>query len=83
MNTETDDEVELRYLVESVEPCEPPSGMPPGEWYRYIIGQGMSKIEGLRPGSIHEVRNHAEEVAQGLNERVNKNVSAYAARKKK
>jgi len=72
-----------KYKVESVEKIEPPEGMPAGNWHRYIIGQGGSKIEGLKPGSLKAVTEHAQLVAVDLNARAAGGNSTYAARKQK
>jgi len=74
---------ENRYRVVSVEKIDPPEGMPDGNWHRYVIGQGRSKIEGLKPGSLKAVTQHAETVAEDLSARAAGGNSAYAARKRK
>ena len=83
MNTEPEDTVDYNYHVERVEKVEPPAGMPGDDWHRYVIGRGSSKIEGLKPGAMHEVRQHAETVAEDLNARANRTISTYASRNKK
>ena len=72
-----------KYRVESVEKTDPPAGMPAGNWHRYVIGQGGSKIEGLKPGTLKAVTQHAESVASDLNSRAAGGNSTYAARKQK
>lgn len=74
---------ENRYRVVIVEKAVAPEGMPGGNWHRYVIGQGRSKIEGLKPGSLSAVTQHAETVAEDLNARAAGGSSAYAARKRK
>jgi hypothetical protein len=74
---------ERKYHVESVEKTTPPDGMPEGNWHRYIIARGRSKIEGFRPGSLQTVTQHAETVAEGLNERSFKGSSPYVSRTRK
>ncbi len=84
MSTELEDKIsENKYRVVSVEKTEPPEGMPEGNWHRYIIGQGSAKIEGLKPGTLKAVTQHAETVAEDLNSRAGGGNSAYAARKRK
>ena len=84
MSTELEDKMsENKYRVVSVEKTEPPEGMPDGNWHRYIIGQGSAKIEGLKPGTLKAVTQHAETVAEDLNSRAGGGNSAYAARKRK
>lgn len=80
---EPEDTNDYLYHVESVEKTEAPAGMPGDEWHRYVIGRGSSKLEGLKPGSINDVRHHAQSMADDLNERANKKISTYASRQKK
>lgn len=72
-----------KYKLISVEKVETPEGMQDGEWYRYVIGRGQSKIEGLQPGTLKSVTKHAETYADDLNERAKTGGSPYASRKKK
>lgn len=58
-----------KYLVTSVDETDLPEGILVGHWYRYVIGQGNSKIEGFKPGSLESVTEHAEKVVEDLNER--------------
>lgn len=75
---------EYTYRVVSVEKTDPPEGMPDGSWYRYVIGQGRSKIEGFKPGSLKAVTLHAETVAEDLNARSARGgKSVYAVHKRK
>jgi len=76
--------IKRKYRVESVEKSEPPEGMPAGNWHRYIVGQGGSKIEGFKPGTLKAVTQHAENVAEILNARAaNGGKSTYATHKRK
>lgn len=72
----------LKYHVVTVEQTTPPEGMPGDNWYRYVIGQGTSRIEGIRHGSLKDVTQHAEAFAEDLNLRMNSSGSTYAPRKK-
>jgi len=84
MNMEMDDNNnEPKYRVVSVEKSAPPEGMPDGDWHRYVIGQGGSKIEGFKTGSLQTVTEHAETFAEDLNARSANGYSVYAARKRK
>ena len=78
-----DNTVEGTYRVESVEKTDPPQGIAAGDWHRYIIGQGNSKIEGLKSGSLQAVTEHAESVAEDLNERATKYSSVYYVSRKR
>jgi hypothetical protein len=84
INAEIDDSmIEERYQVVSVEKIDPPQGMPAGSWYRYVIGQGRSQIEGLKLGTLHAVTEHARIMADDLNSRAARSGSFYAPRKRK
>jgi len=71
-----------KYQVITVEKTLPPEGLPGDNWHRYVIGQGTSKIEGKKPGTLKSVTLHAEAVAEDLNLRSGKGSSTYAPRKK-
>lgn len=84
MTTDMDSQVDdFKYRVDTVEPASAPDGMPDDVWHSYVIVRGKSKIEGLKPGSRFDVTQHAETVAEGLNERYSKGSSAYVSSKKK
>ncbi len=72
-----------KYRLMSVEKIDPPEGMPNGSWYRYVIGQGTSRIEGKRLGTLKSVTRHAEEYAENLDTRATIGYSAYVSRKQK
>lgn len=74
---------ENKYQVMTVEKTSPPKGMSGDNWFRYVIGQGHSRIEGKKPGTLKAVTQHAETVADDLNSRAGGGNSAYAPRKKK
>ncbi len=77
-----DDTSKLKYRVETVEKTTPPEGMPGDNWHRYVVGQGSSKVEGKKPGTLKDVTQHAEDFAEILNSRTGKGGSTYAPRKK-
>jgi len=70
------------YKVEKVEQITPPEGMEDKIWHRYVIGRGNSRIEGKAPGSLEEVTQHAETLAEGFNLRRGKGGSTYTTRKR-
>ena len=72
----------IEYNVITVEKTTAPEGMSGDNWCRYVIGKGGSRIEGKKPGSLHEVSRHAETVAEDLNSRKGKGGSMYAPRKR-
>ena len=65
----------IQYRVVSVKKTDTPKGMQEDNWFRYIIGQGQSKIEGLRTGTLKTVTEHAKSVAEDLNLRGKKGFS--------
>lgn len=67
-----------RYKVMSVDKIDTPDGMPGEDWYCYVIGYGKSKIDGKKPGTLKDVTQHAEAVAEDLNLRSQSKKSAYA-----
>lgn len=75
-----DDTDLLEYNVITVEKILTPEGMPGDSWHRYVIGKGSSRIEGKKPGSLHEVTQHAETVVEDLNSRKARGGSMYAPR---
>jgi hypothetical protein len=84
MSTESEsDIIESKFRVESVEKADPPEGMPDGDWHRYVVGHGESKIEGYKSGSLNSVTHHAEAFAEDLNARAARGYSVYAGRKRK
>ena len=80
---EKDSKTGVQYRVMSVEKTVTPKGLPEGDWYRYVIGQGRSKIKGLRPGTLKTVTDHAKSVADDLNTRGARGFSYSVTRKKK
>lgn len=70
------------FRVVEVDNTNPPEGITGDNWYRYVIGQGHSRIEGKKPGTLQSVTEHAESVVEDLNSRKGKGVSTYSTRKK-
>ena len=84
MTTEVkDSNAGVQYRVMSVEKTATPKGLPEDNWYRYVIGQGRSKIKGLRPGTLKTVTDHANAVADDLNARGTSSFSYSVTRKRK
>jgi len=71
-----------KYRVVTVEKTTPPEGLPGDNWCRYVIGQGTSKIEGKKPGTLEDVMQHAETAVEELNSRSGKGGMTYAPRKR-
>lgn len=57
------------YHVVSIDKTNTPDGAMAGNWYRYIIEKGKSKIEGYKCGSFTSVAEHAMHVTEDLNQR--------------
>lgn len=70
-----------KYNVTSIEKIDTPAGMTGDHWYRYIIGQGGGKIEGLKEGTLNEVTLHAENFAEDLNSRSKGKAASHLSRK--
>ena len=71
-----------KYRVMTVTKISAPEGMS-GIWHHYVIGEGNSRIDGKRPGTLQAVTRHAETVAETLNLRAGKgSFPTYIARKK-
>ena len=75
-----DENIVVKYQVLSINEIDTPNGMPDGNWYCYVIGYGKSRIEGKKPGSLKDVTQHAEAVANDLNLRSQSKKSVYAPR---
>jgi hypothetical protein len=74
--------IKPKYQVVSIEKIDTPAGMIGDHWHQYIIGQGGSKIEGLKEGSLKEVSLHAENFAEDLNNRSKGKMVNSVSRKK-
>lgn len=84
MRDDTKDSIQNhKYSLISVEKTDPPEGMQDGNWYRYVIGHGRSRIEGVRLGTLKAVTRHAEEYAENLDSRTSIGYSTYVSRKQK
>lgn len=55
------------YEVVMVKKITTPGGMPGNNWHRYVIRRDKSEIEGMKPGTLNSVTQHAESVAEDLN----------------
>ena len=76
-----EDEIPIeKYKVISIDKIDTPEGMPEGDWYCYVIGYGKSKIDGKKPGTLKNVTQHAEAIAEDLNLRSQSKKSVYAPR---
>lgn len=73
------------YQVATVEKVTAPDGAEGGDWYRYVLSSGNSRITGFHRGSVAEVEEYATECAEEFNLRGIRGKSArtMAPRKKK
>ena len=80
-----EDEAPIRdpFEVVSIRSVGAPPGLSGDDWFRYVISEGESKIEGFQPGSLYTVTQHAETFADDLNARAANGYSVYASRRKK
>ncbi len=60
----------LIFQVDSVEKTETPGGGQGQDWYRYVLKNHSSTIDGLRRGSRQHVCAYAAEYAEQLNTRI-------------
>ena len=61
--------IKLKFNVMSIEKTSTPEGMDGDNWYQYVVGQGSSEIKGLTMGTLKQVTEHANSVANDLNDR--------------
>ena len=71
------------FRVLNVEPCAAPRGGAGGEWYRYVVANGGSRIVGRRHGPLAQARSHAERFVGDLNERLLNGRSLWSPRPRK
>ena len=83
ISNKADFDNEGRYTVVTVEKTQPPKGMTGDNWHQYVIGYGVSRVIGKKPGTLSAVTAHAETVAEDLNSRARSGSSFYAPRQKK
>ncbi len=69
--TDTPDKLlkHVEYKLVTVEKSDPPEGIEDGTWYRYVVCRGDSSLEGKRRGTLKQVTEHAETLAEDLNSR--------------
>ena len=71
------------YRIESVETCKAPRGLTHGDWCRYVVANGSSRIVGRYCGSLTQTRRNAEDLVKGLNARARNGKSPWAPRGQK
>ena len=68
---------QIEYALISVKKTEPPEGEQGSNWYQYVVGKGSSSLVGKRRGTLKQVTEHAETLADDLNARRGLKVSSY------
>ena len=68
-----------KFSVMNIEKTSTPAGMAGDNWYQYVVGEGSSEIKGLTMGSLKHVTEHANKVAEDLNERSKGKKSGYSS----
>lgn len=59
-----------RYVVAEIEKVEGPDGTDEGDWYRYVLACGVSRITGFHRGNhLAEVTEYVTECATAFNDR--------------
>ena len=77
----SDEVLENKYSVTSIEKTDPPEGVTDGDWYEYVIGTGASEIRGKRSGTKKAVTAYVKEYAENLRQRSALGYSSYTSRK--
>lgn len=76
VNKET---VKRKFNVMNIEKISTPDGMTGDNWYQYVVGQGSSEITGLTMGTLNQVTEHANNVANDLNDRSKGKKAGYTS----
>ena len=71
--------VKRKFNVMNIEKISTPSGMAGDNWYQYVVGQGTSEINGLTMGTLKQVTEHANRVADDLNDRSKGKKTGYSS----
>jgi hypothetical protein len=74
-----DEVVKRKFNVMNIEKISTPDGMVGDNWYQYVVGQGSSEIKGLTMGTLKQVTEHANRVADYLNDRSKGKKTGYSS----
>jgi hypothetical protein len=74
-----DEVVQRKFNVVNIEKISTPDGMVGDNWYQYVVGQGTSEIKGLTMGTLKQVTEHVNKVADDLNERSRGKKTGYSS----
>ena len=71
--------IKAKFNVMNIEKTSTPDGMAGDNWYQYVVGQGTSEIKGLTMGTLNQVTEHANRVANDLNDRSKGKKTGYSS----
>ena len=71
--------IKRKFTVMNIEKINTPDGMAGDNWYQYVVGQGTSEIKGLTMGTLKQVTEHANNVANDLDERSKGKKTGYSS----
>lgn len=71
--------VKRKFNVMEIDKIDTPDGMTGDNWYQYVVGQGSSEIKGLTMGTLKQVTEHANRVADDLNDRSKGKKTGYSS----
>jgi len=74
-----DEVIKCKYNVMNIEKISTPDGMVGDNWYQYVVGQGSSEIKGLTMGTLNQVTEHANNIADDLNDRSKGKKTGYTS----
>lgn len=75
--------VKRKFNVMNIEKISTPDGMVGDNWYQYVVGQGTSEIKGLTMGTLKQVTEHANSVADDLDDRSKGKKTGYSTTQNK
>ena len=78
-NPINDEVIKRKFNVMNIEKINTPNGMVGDNWYQYVVGQGSSEIKGLTMGTLKQVTEHANNVADDLNDRSKGKKTGYSS----
>lgn len=71
--------IKRKFNVMNIEKISTPDGMAGDNWFQYVVGQGTSEIKGLTMGTLNQVTEHANKVADDLNDRSKGKKTGYSS----
>lgn len=74
-----DEVIKRKFNVMNIEKISTPDGMVGDNWYQYVVGQGSSEIKGLTMGTLKQVTEHANKIADDLNDRSKGKKTGYSS----